>query len=185
MTFASADLHAIINVLKPPHYKIFAGTGHRPEKLGGYNPTTDDRLLALASWHLEQHPCHAVISGMAAGWDQALAEAAIQHQIPLIAAVPFKGQEERWSVAARHRYLGLLSQAAHIEIIDGDVRDETEARRAFDKRNRWMVDRCTHLVTLWDGSNGGTANCIRYATRGERPPKFYDLWSYWESGKWS
>lgn len=54
---------------------IVAGTGHRPNKLGGYGDDVFERLVALARtylWHME--PWH-VISGMALGWDQALAQA--------------------------------------------------------------------------------------------------------------
>lgn len=186
MALSPAEVREMTAILRAPGYKIFAGTGHRPDKLGGYSAATDDRLRLLASWHLEQHPCHVVISGMAAGWDQALAWAAIEHKIPLVAAVPFQGQELRWPLGARNQYHELLSKAADVVIVDPDVRDDIEARRAFDKRNRWMVDRCTHLLTLWNGSSGGTANCIRYARHYNhgKAIKFYDLWPYWEKGVW-
>lgn len=36
----------------------------------------------------------------------------------------------------------------------------------FQKRNEFMVDKTTILVTYYDGrSNGGTVNCIRYAKK--------------------
>ena len=30
------------------------------------------------------------------------------------------------------------------------------------KRNEFMCDKADILITVWDGSKGGTANCIRY-----------------------
>jgi uncharacterized phage-like protein YoqJ len=30
-------------------------------------------------------------------------------------------------------------------------------------RNEWMVDRCDKLIAVWDGSKGGTGNCVDYA----------------------
>lgn len=182
MQLMPAVLQQILAGSVPAGVKVSAGTGHRPDKLGGYDDPIYWRALNLALWHLKEHPCHVVISGMANGWDQAIAKAAMLHRIPFIAAVPFKGQEGTWPKSRRHHYHNLLECADHVEIIDPDVRDFTEMRKAFDKRNRWMVDRCTHLVTLWNGTPGGTANCIRYAQRVNR--KTYDLWPYWEKGVW-
>lgn len=33
----------------------------------------------------------------------------------------------------------------------------------MQKRNEWMVDRCDILVSVWDGTEGGTYNCVNYA----------------------
>ena len=33
----------------------------------------------------------------------------------------------------------------------------------MQKRNEEMVDRCDLLIGVWDGSKGGTYNCINYA----------------------
>lgn len=36
---------------------------------------------------------------------------------------------------------------------------------AMQVRNEWLADRCDALLALWDGSPGGTANCLRYFER--------------------
>jgi uncharacterized phage-like protein YoqJ len=41
----------------------------------------------------------------------------------------------------------------------------------LQKRNEWMVDHCDLLIAVWDGSEGGTANCVRYARHHERQIK--------------
>ena len=53
-----------------------------------------------------------VISGMALGWDMALAQAAINLGIPFIAAVPFIGQENMWIKKTQEYYKELLSKHA-------------------------------------------------------------------------
>lgn len=32
-----------------------------------------------------------------------------------------------------------------------------------------MVDRCDRLIAVWDGSNGGTGNCVKYAKEVGKP----------------
>ncbi|WP_188052008.1 hypothetical protein [Azospirillum sp. Sh1] len=48
----------------------------------------------------------------------------------------------------------------------------------MNTRNEWMVDHSDRLLALWDGSQGGTANCVRYARGLGRP--IDNLWSEWE-----
>ena len=38
-----------------------------------------------------------------------------------------------------------------------------------------MVDNCTHVLAMWDGSEGGTANCVKYAQAVNKP--IINLWS--------
>jgi uncharacterized phage-like protein YoqJ len=40
-------------------------------------------------------------------------------------------------------------------------------------RNEWMVDHCNDLLAVWDGSDGGTGNCVRYAQRILEPSKLH------------
>ena len=153
---------------------IVAGTGHRPDKLGGYGASTVRRLTLFARFVLEGVGPDGVISGMALGWDMALAEAALDLGIPLLAALPFRGQEARWPEASQARYRGLLARASRIEIVcEGGY-----SAWKMQARNEWMVDHCDLLLALWDGSSGGTANCVRYARRVERPR--LDLWPLYE-----
>ena len=56
--------------------KIVAGSGHRPSKLGGYSEQIHEKLVALAIGWLKKNEPSCVLSGMALGWDTALAEAA-------------------------------------------------------------------------------------------------------------
>lgn len=143
---------------------IIAGTGHRPNKLGGYSPEATRKLYNIAhTWLTDNKPSH-VISGMALGWDMALANAAISCAIPFTAAIPFEGQESMWPKASQDFYNHLLSKANTII----DVCSPGYAAWKMQKRNEWMVDNCDTLLALWNGTNGGTANCVNYAIKMEK-----------------
>lgn len=143
---------------------IVAGTGHRPDKLGGYGNyerTERRKLFDIARFWLEHNmePDSSVISGMAQGWDQILACAAISLGIPFTAAIPFKGQELAWPEKAQESYHVLLNAA--VEVIT--VCDGGYAPWKMQKRNEWMVDHSQLVLAFWNGTPGGTANCIKYA----------------------
>ncbi len=141
--------------------KTVCGTGHRPNKLGGYDNQVLIRLIDLATALLvEQHP-DRVISGVALGWDTAIAIAAIRLNIPLTCAVPFRGQERMWTAQSRERYHKILSKAdVVVYVSEGEY-----SARAMQVRNEWMVDNSDVVLALWDGTTGGTANCIAYAQK--------------------
>lgn len=155
---------------------IIAATGHRPDKLGGYGEDVLDRLTEFACVHLQRlpEPPVRVISGLAQGWDTAVALAAIQLGYPLITAEPF-GIATKWPHAALQRYAFISSKARTAYVI-GDSYHISN----YQKRNAWMVDHAEQIVALWNGSPGspgGTANCIAYAEKVKRP--IDNLWDRW------
>lgn len=153
---------------------IIAATGHRPDNLGGHSPRLDGDLRRLALWYFADKRPDAVVSGMALGWDMAVAEAALELKIPLVAAVPFPLQAAKWSEADRYRYSTLLSLATHVETVRPYFTPSV-----LQKRNEWMIDHASHLVALWDGTPSGTGNCVRYGL-GKIPMD--NLWPVWQAG---
>lgn len=138
---------------------IIAGTGHRPDKLGGYTNEAFLKLVKIAEdWIKENNPTK-VISGMALGWDQALAQASCNCNVPFIAAIPFKGQESAWSEKSQKYFNKLLKKAESIVYTS----DGGYAPYKMQVRNKWMVDNSDALLAMWDGTNGGTYNCVSYA----------------------
>lgn len=151
--------------------KIMAATGHRPDKLGGYTSEVAYKLHRLALDELKAHWPDLVITGMALGWDTAVAEAALDLQIPFIAAVPFRGQQSAWPFASQDRYNHLLKKAHEIVVVcEGGY-----AAWKMQRRNEYMVDRATEILALWNGTPGGTGNCIDYANRCRKP--VHNVWS--------
>ncbi|MBR0876925.1 DUF1273 family protein [Bradyrhizobium liaoningense] len=140
---------------------IITATGHPPNKLGGYGDDVRKRLRTVARNYLGLSLASEVVSGMALGWDQAFAEAAIQLGIPFVAAVPFEGQDAAWPAPSRAHYGVLLSRAARVVIVS----EGGYSPLAMHRRNEWMVDYSHRVCALWDGSNGGTASCLRYARK--------------------
>jgi len=154
---------------------IVAATGHRPDKLGGYGPSAAEKLERVATHALLSLGASKAISGMALGWDQALARAAIALDIPFIAAVPFSGQESRWPEGSRRDYQRLLNAASEVVVVSAGG----YASWKMQRRNEWMVDNCNTLAALWDGSTGGTFNCLEYAhSRRRRVENFWSTFNH-------
>ena len=94
--------------------------------------------------------------------------------IPFIAAVPFEGQHSLWPDADEKRYFRLLDLAKRVEIVSGI---HVPVSKAMQVRNEWMVDRADRIMALWDGSFGGTHNCVTYASK--RNVHVDNLWYAW------
>lgn len=153
---------------------VVCGTGHRPNKIGGYGPVPETKLLRLAQSALaalrDEHGPLEVISGMALGWDTALARAALSLEIPFVAAIPFLGQEKMWPSSSQDSYNDLLRESARqIIVCEGKY-----APWKMLERNKWMVDNSDLVLALWDGSKGGTGHCVSYAK--EKNKEILNLW---------
>lgn len=140
---------------------ILCGTGHRPDKLGGYGEEATQKLIAFARHILAELCPDTVITGMALGWDTALAEAAHDLNIPFHAYIPFIGQEGRWPRESQARYAALLYHAEKSVYCS----PEGYAVWKMQKRNEDMVRDSEIVLALWDGSRGGTSNCVGYANK--------------------
>jgi uncharacterized phage-like protein YoqJ len=149
---------------------IIAGTGHRPDTLpGGYDALYREALVGSCIAVLKELKPTKVISGMALGFDQALAEAALELKIPLLAAIPFPAMAHAWPSQSQTRWLKIMERASEVHVISLYYYMKT-----YQKRNEYMVDNCDLVLALWDGSAGGTGNCVRYATKIGKPIKH--LW---------
>lgn len=140
---------------------IVGFSGHRPNKIGGFsipNPTYNYICQQTEKLLLEIKP-DKCISGMAIGYDQYAAIICIRLNIPVIAAIPFKGQESKWNQSQKNIYHKLLSKTSEKVIV-------SEGEFTIEKmqiRNQYIVDNCDILIACYDGSASGTRNCIQYA----------------------
>ena len=105
-----------------------------------------------------------VISGMAQGWDEAVARAALRLGIPFIAAVPSPGYGKKYWPDRLYQFMDLLAAAQRVEMVS-----DFPGARSMQIRNEWMVDRADLMLALHDGSWGGTFNCIQYARKRRVP----------------
>lgn len=141
-------------------------TGHRPEKLGGYKPNPLGRAVQreLRAKIEELRPAK-LYQGMANGVDRWSGWISWQLRVPFVAVVPFNGQERKWPMEKQREYHELLSNAAEVVTLFDPPTSRKDAAEKLQKRNEWMVDHCDTLLAVWDGSDSGTGNCVRYAAR--------------------
>lgn len=150
---------------------IVSFTGHRPDKLGGYklpNPTYI-KVCRDIDWLLKELNPEKIITGMALGVDQWAANIAHKLGIPFVAAIPFEGQESAWPESSQKTYR-LLRKLAAEEVI---VSPGEYAASKMQVRNIWMVDNSDSLIAVWNGTKGGTGNCVEYAKSVDR--KIYQI----------
>lgn len=155
---------------------IIAGTGHRPDKLFSSDPYGYDNFILLVRFLqpiLRKAQPEWIISGMAQGYDWALAMASKNVGIPFVAAIPCEGHEKTWPKEAQKNYHSILKHASEIEIVCKQAYDNT----CMQRRNEWMVDNCDTVLALHDGSPGGTGNCVAYALKKKK--KVVNVWDLW------
>jgi uncharacterized phage-like protein YoqJ len=152
--------------------KLFA-TGHRPDKLGGYEPMKN-RIGTFVSAAMNReikrlkalHPDLVGISGMALGTDQWFAELCVRNDVPFIAHLPFVGQEQKWPAASQRDYRCLLDLAQSVVICSpgGYHPDKMWAR------NSRMVKDGDYGIAVYNGDkNGGTFDCWRKLLESGKP----------------
>lgn len=173
-----------------PLYRI-AFTGHRPNKIGGYDPkhpqrvaVTDAISSALRRAVAKYGQTHevVVISGGALGVDTDAAREANKMGLRFVIAAPCRGQDGRWPAKAKETYRKMCRFAdaelaqqlcSDSETVEGGVIYVTNTgytgAKVMQDRNIWMVDHADAVVAIWDGSSGGTANCVGYAKEQHKP----------------
>lgn len=145
---------------------VMSLTGHRPHKLGNEydGGPISTALFKELQVLLAHYKPEKIISGMALGADQIWADAALKMGIPVIAAVPCDNQDKMWPSKSQEKYRKMLSHCAEVHI----VCPGPYAGWKMQKRNEWMVDNSDILIAVYDGSTGGTANCVKYAEKYSR-----------------
>jgi uncharacterized phage-like protein YoqJ len=109
---------------------------------------------------------------MALGIDTLFSLLAIENKIPFIAAIPCKDQEKMWVQKSKDLYQSILkNKLCSIQMVSFKEYD----LECMNKRNEWMVDNCDLLIAVWDGTSGGTANCIKYAVKKKKQIIYIDL----------
>jgi uncharacterized phage-like protein YoqJ len=156
-------------------------TGHRPNKLGGYdwnNPIMQklkNQLLNVINTLVIRHGITRFISGGALGTDQAAFWCVhlMKQKHPYIqniVAVPFEKQDQYWRNEHKYWYRKMLEKADEVVYVDTleDYRDPQVpigeySKQKMHKRNEYMVDHSGIIVAVFDGSKGGTYQCLYYA----------------------
>ncbi len=145
-------------------------TGYRPSKLPFFGE--DDPLcislkkrLSDKIGELADMGAQEFYTGMALGVDtwcaeEVLALKQLKPDIRLIAVIPCKGQEDKWSHAEKKRYNDILAQCSKVMCISPEYTAD-----CMHRRNRALVDICDILVAVYDGKSGGTKYTVEYAEK--------------------
>jgi uncharacterized phage-like protein YoqJ len=104
------------------------------------------------------------ISGMALGIDQLYCRICFDHNIPVVAYIPFVGQESRWPVSSRRAYRALLGKCESVVTVCN-----RPSIAAMFERNANMVRDSDSAIAVWDGSSGGTGNAVSLIRRAGLP----------------
>lgn len=156
-----------------------AVTGHRPNKLWGYDIYTPKYIAlgrAIRDVILENSVNHSeieLISGMALGVDTLFALIALKlkskcSNYQLHCAIPCKNHSSNWFGESVKQYNSIIDSADSVKL----VTDTHYTPSCMQLRNEYMVNRCDILIAVWDKSAGGTANCVRYAQEIGKPIVF-------------
>ncbi len=162
---------------------VIACSGHRPMKLGGFSVKARKRLVEYAKFVLGPLEPDRIISGVAQGWDTAIALAANDMGVHWEAAVPFKGQEAVWPEASQEAYRDLLKTAYVIHYVSSPGYSVFKMLERNIFIVKWLANwhqsgADSLLLVLWDGEKGGTSHCIEVA--GARAISVTNLWDNWK-----
>lgn len=152
---------------------IVCATGHRPNKLGwGYDYSNPSwiKVKGIVKQYFIDWGVEEVWSGMALGFDIVVALAVLElkkegYDIKLNCAIPCRNHSCKWPQESVDLYDSILEQADSVVL----VTDAEYKPYMMQKRNEFMVDQSNKVLALWDGSKGGTGNCVEYALSKSKP----------------
>ncbi len=128
-----------------------AFTGHRHLKY-------QDVVSKLESIH-DRYPDATWITGGAVGLDSHAAKFAMSHGIKLWLILPFPPaiMSAKWSPSQKAFLSESIKYAANLSILS-----PVFAMQIYQNRNIRMVQLSDMLAAFFDGSRGGTDNCVNY-----------------------
>lgn len=155
---------------------IISITGHRPNGLPreyGYNLNNDawTKLKEYIEVTIEECYKYAtqneeltLVTGMALGVDTVFWEVAAKlrksnKNIRIEAALPFIGQEKKWTEESQKQYKQMLSESNKVTIVS----EGGFATYKMMARNRYMVNKSDIVIAVICKETGGTAQCVKYA----------------------
>lgn len=150
------------------YMKSAAFTGHRPNKLNGYEAKANKKLLWVLREVIEDHINNkgvtTFINGLALGIDMWAARIIIKLKqtnpnLKLISAIPCRNHPSKWPKSSQDEWKFIVDNSDEVVL----VTDEDYKPYHMQIRNEWMVDRGDYIIAVWDGSLGGTSNCVGYA----------------------
>jgi hypothetical protein len=148
---------------------IITGIAHPPSRLREKKEIPSLELSFLAVRAFQEYPATRLVTNLAPGWDQALAKAAIEFEIPYTVTVPLSRTESLRHPDVSKLYKELLANA-------------DEARNVKDPTGEslWRVTQADLILALWDYEfQGEVFTQIDGALRMGK--QVVNLWPDWEA----
>jgi len=145
----------------PEETPFYVGvTGHRT--LEHPAKTVYGSLKATLLSMKQGNPELVVITGMALGFDMLVADVCVETGIPFIAAIPCEGQEKFWGFDQKTRYKALIEKAQEAVVVSPGTYEAWK----MAKRNQWIVDKSSVILTYWNGEEkSGTGMTLGMARK--------------------
>ncbi|MBR2970768.1 MAG: DUF1273 family protein [Clostridia bacterium] len=146
-------------------------TGHRPKYLPwGYNEDFDSCLkfkkdVREIFCDVMARGINCFLTGMAEGFDMIGAEVLIDLRkknkwIKIIAVVPCKGQELKWTNEQQKRYCKILKKCDEVIVLS-----QGYTPTCMHERNKYMVEHSRVVIACYNGRPSGTGKTIKFASR--------------------
>ncbi len=102
--------------------------------------------------------------GMAIGFDsycfRLLEQIRREIKIKLVACVPCRSQSEKFSPQDKHEYVRMVNSADYVILLS-----DKYTPYCMQKRNKFMVDNSSVLISYLHSNTGGTKNTVEYALK--------------------
>ncbi len=120
-------------------------------------------LMRGAQWRTAMPTGPLMVSGMALGIDQDAVGVWVRMGLPVLAVVPFVGQELRWPAESQRVYQHILQKhvAGVLYLAPAAPAGHDAAVKLLLGRNERMCELADELIAVHDGSSGGTAACSK------------------------
>jgi uncharacterized phage-like protein YoqJ len=158
--------------------RVCCFTGYRPHRFPfeqeGLRPEHVRAALGRQIRRLYEEGCRTFITGMCIGVDLWAAAEVLTLQsehpdVALVAAVPFAGQESRWSVSEQREYQRILAACTRVETLFSIEEAKGNTAACYRSRNHWMVDNADTVLAVYTPIDAeyrsGTAATVRYARK--------------------
>lgn len=152
---------------------IVKGIAPMPQAIHDRADLPSVELVYLAKKALEAYRVTRLITSLEPGWEQALAKAAIEMEIPFTVILPYPARDTEWRRDVRIAYLDLLSKAE-------DVQRLADNRHAIALLNchRAQIDRAECVLALWEYDfKDETFQLLQYGLK--RGITVVNLWEDW------
>lgn len=157
-------------------------TGHRPSKLDNCyslkHPMSikiSDEIYPILEKLIKEEGIRRFITGGAIGFDQ-IAFWTVHKlkktypDIKNVLSIPFKNQAAKWTdketLTWYSKMLKLADEIIYVDElgmyrVEGTIIGDYHVAK-MQQRNEHMVDESRIMIALWDGTKGGTGNCVNY-----------------------